>query len=212
MPRVRLAPDERRQQLLEVAKQVFARLGYAKTNVDDICDEAGCSHGTFYRYFVDKEAVLRAMLEEVVARVDRVMSERPVIGEDIRIRDPHPGQTIARFCRGRLRHLLDAVFVDEDTLKLVLREAHGASGAVADLIARIDACVYEALAEDLGNAQKAGILRKGNTTLMARYILGGVEKMVLTSLRDDKKVDLDAIVRVAVDMELFGILAEEVRR
>jgi AcrR family transcriptional regulator len=212
MPRVRLAPDERKQQLLEAAKQVFARRGYLATNVDDICRAAGVSHGTVYRYFDDKEAVLHELLEGVVERVEKVLATRPVIPENLELRGPKPADTIARFCTKRLRELLSAVFVDEATLKLVFREARGLAGAVDRLVDRIDGMVFRAMSEDLRNAQTAGLIRKGDTTLMSRYILGGVEKMVLSALREDEKVDLDAIVRIAVEMELFGILAEEVRK
>jgi hypothetical protein len=42
--------------------------------------------------------------------------------------------------------------------------------------------------------------------------VGGVEKLVLTALAEEERVDLEAIVRVAVDLELFGLYKEEVRR
>jgi AcrR family transcriptional regulator len=210
--RTRLAPEERRNQLLETAKLVFAKHGYHDSNIDDICRAAGVARGTVYHYFDDKEAVLKAMLEGVAARVEEVLRTRPLISENLRVGGPNPAVTISKFCYKRLKQLLSAVFVDEPTLKLVLREARGMAGAVDRLIENIDAMIYEALAADLRAAQKAGILRKGDTTLMARYILGGVEKMVLIALRDEKSVDLDAIVRIAVEMELFGVLAEEVRK
>jgi hypothetical protein len=123
-----------------------------------------------------------------------------------------PAPMIRDFCKKRLRELLDAVFVDEQTLRLILREARGLDGAVDRVIAMIDELVFGALEVDLRAAQKAGVLRAGSIKLMARYLLGGVEKLVLLALAEESPVDLDAIVTVAVEMELFGLLSPEVQR
>jgi hypothetical protein len=70
--------------------------------------------------------------------------------------------------------------------------------------------VLAALQDDLAAAQRAGVMRKVDLTLTARYIVGGVEKLVLTALAGSGPVDLDAIVDAAVELELFGLLKEEV--
>jgi AcrR family transcriptional regulator len=51
-----------RERLLEAAEVVFGALGYETTRVADIVAEAGVSHGIFYRHFVDKDAILNAVL------------------------------------------------------------------------------------------------------------------------------------------------------
>lgn len=51
-----------RQRLLDAAYTTFSMLGFEATRVDDIATEAGLSHGTFYRYFGDKEAAFRPLL------------------------------------------------------------------------------------------------------------------------------------------------------
>jgi hypothetical protein len=79
-------------------------------------------------------------------------------------------------------------------------------------MANIDRLILRALEADLTAAQDAGFLRAGSPRLIARYLLGGVEKMVLTAIEGDEAVDLGAIVDLAVEIELFGILKEEVRR
>lgn len=209
--RTYLRADARRAQILDVAKRVFVRRGYHVANVADICKEARIGRGTLYQYFDNKQAVMLALMQELAARVGRVLDERPRIG-------PVPGvhkapvEMIVAFCRKRLRELLDAVFVDEATLRLILRDARGLDGAVDRVIAAIDRMVLRALEADLKTAQEARLLRRGNPRLIARYLLGGVEKMVLTALANDEPVDLQSIVDVAVDIELFGILHEEVRR
>jgi AcrR family transcriptional regulator len=55
--------DEARQQILSAAEQVILRYGVAKTTMDDIGKEAGVSRPTVYRYFGDRDALLRALIE-----------------------------------------------------------------------------------------------------------------------------------------------------
>jgi AcrR family transcriptional regulator len=209
--RTYLPADERRAQILDVAKRVFTRRGYHAANVADICKAARIGRGTLYQYFDNKQAVMLALMEGLKQRIARVLDERPQL---IPIAGMHkaPIEMIVAFCRTRLRELLDAVFVDEPTLRLILRDARGLDGAVDQVITTIDRLVLRALEADLRTAQELKLLRRGNPRLIARYLLGGVEKMVLTALANDEPIDLPSIVEVAVDIELFGILHEEVRR
>ncbi|MEJ1968132.1 MAG: TetR/AcrR family transcriptional regulator [Rhizomicrobium sp.] len=50
-----------RDRLLAAGEKVFARLGYDAAHVGDIAQAAGCSVGSFYRRFRDKEAFFRAL-------------------------------------------------------------------------------------------------------------------------------------------------------
>jgi len=48
-----LPKNERRQQILSVAREAFAKRGYHQTTIDDIVALAGVARGTFYLYFED---------------------------------------------------------------------------------------------------------------------------------------------------------------
>jgi AcrR family transcriptional regulator len=203
--RTYLAAAARRAQILDVAKSMFARRGYHDANVADICKAARIGRGTLYQYFENKRSVLLALMEDLAARLARLLEARPRVAAMPEV-SRAPAELIAAFCERRLRELLDAVFVDEPTLRLLLREARGMDGAVDEVIATIDKLVLAAMEDDLRAAQRFGLLRAVDLRLTAQYLLGGVEKMVLTALTGDAPVDLDAIVHVAIQLELFGIL------
>jgi AcrR family transcriptional regulator len=211
--RTYLPAETRRAQILDVAKGVFARRGYHAANVAHICAAAKIGRGTLYQYFGNKRAVLLAILGDVQARVRAVVDGRPRVGEI-------PGaaaagaspELVQAFCARRLREVLDAVFVDEATLRLILKDARGLDATVSRAIAEIDDRMLAALEADVRAAQRLGILRAGNPKLVARYLLGGVEKMVLAALTSDERIDLDAIVELAVSIQLFGILKIKERR
>ncbi len=68
MKRVTKDPDVRREELIDVAEELFLKNGYEETPVSDIVKKAQVAQGTFYYYFKSKEDVLDAL-------TDRYLSE-----------------------------------------------------------------------------------------------------------------------------------------
>src|SRR5262249_23931667 len=134
--RTYLRGPDRRAQILHVAKGVFAARGYHAPNVAPICRGARIGRGTLYQYFKNKRAVILALLEDLAASVKQVIDERPRVGE---VPGPVsvPPALVASDTRQRVRVLLDAIFQDEQTLRLVLRERRGLDDAADRIIARI---------------------------------------------------------------------------
>jgi AcrR family transcriptional regulator len=54
--------DEQREKILNAAKSVFARKGFAATKMADIAAAAGVSYGLPYHYFTNKDAVFAALV------------------------------------------------------------------------------------------------------------------------------------------------------
>jgi AcrR family transcriptional regulator len=62
MPKISQArKDERREQILSAAALCFARQGFQRTTILDICAEAGLSTGAVYSYFESKDAIIAAL-------------------------------------------------------------------------------------------------------------------------------------------------------
>jgi AcrR family transcriptional regulator len=71
----RLAPDERRRQLLDVACVEFAERGFHATAMDDLAVAAGVTKPVFYQHFPSKRALFVAVLEDVGGRLLDVLTE-----------------------------------------------------------------------------------------------------------------------------------------
>jgi AcrR family transcriptional regulator len=69
-PGRKLATEQRRVSILQAARAVFARQGYANTVVDDIATQAGIAKGTLYLYFPSKEQIYLAALLEGARQLD----------------------------------------------------------------------------------------------------------------------------------------------
>jgi len=74
---------ERRQHLLRSSLQLFIDKGYFNTAIRDIIATSGVGTGTFYNYFVDKEGVLKALLEEFAEQIITGISQYYMEEEDL---------------------------------------------------------------------------------------------------------------------------------
>lgn len=81
--RVRLDNDERRAQLLQLARRAFSDRSYDDVSIDDLAREAKISKGLLYHYFPTKRdlyvAGLREIAEELVQRCTNIPADLPPI-------------------------------------------------------------------------------------------------------------------------------------
>ncbi len=85
--------SERRDHLVKLAAELFARKGFQATTVREIADEAGILSGSLYHHFDSKETivdeVLSTFLDDLIARyraaLDTKADPRTVLSEMVRI-------------------------------------------------------------------------------------------------------------------------------
>jgi AcrR family transcriptional regulator len=86
--RPRLAPEEMRLRIMDVAEEHFRRVGYAKTAVADIADALGMSAANVYRFFASKgainEAICLRILGEEHAMIDMIVAQNKPAGERLK--------------------------------------------------------------------------------------------------------------------------------
>lgn len=176
-----MSPDDRRAQLLDAARVVFAERGFHNAGVAHIIREAGVARGTFYNYFESKRAIFNEVLATLM--VDLVAGVRPIdVGRDI----PSQAREIVRAIvtaalAPHVARLLfaEAVGVDEEG-DAALRSFYSAG------LVRIETA--------LGVGQTLGIVRPGDLRLAARCILGMVKENVFMAALLDEPLDPDALV------------------
>lgn len=103
VPAVPSTPKGRRTwlQLLQAARDVFARDGYVNARMADIADEAHLSMGALYRYFENKESVF----EHLVADIHEELFNSSRAVEHSFADDPYGALREANL--GYLRHYFD---------------------------------------------------------------------------------------------------------
>jgi AcrR family transcriptional regulator len=201
---VRITAEDRRQQILEIAMELFGRQGYLATTTRQIAEAAGVNEAIIFRHFPTKDDLYWEVLdrkihnEQGVARMrERLLtggSQHEVfsaIGRDIlqrRAKDPSV-----------MRMLL---FTALENHKLSSRFFHT---HIADY--------YEMLADYIRGEIDAGRFRSVDPLLAARGFLGMfVYHFMIQELFGGKKyqdMDIDEVSETLTDIWLRGMLTEE---
>jgi AcrR family transcriptional regulator len=75
----RMDADQRKRQILECAKKLFAQKGYYQTQISDIQQAAGVARGTIYQYFKNKDDIFMTILENLHLEMRDIISPNPKI-------------------------------------------------------------------------------------------------------------------------------------
>lgn len=64
--------DERRQMILNAAQDLIVQQGLEGFRIREVADRAGMHHASLLHYFPNREALVRGVVERIVAQLDRV--------------------------------------------------------------------------------------------------------------------------------------------
>lgn len=179
-----------RAAILQAGLEVFAELGFGAATVRDIVRRTDLATGTFYNYFPDKEAVLRALLEEQATEVRR------------RLRAARAASTtLEDFVSSGFRAFYE--FLNEDPLLFeVTRRNSGTIRTMFDEPALGGST--DELVEDIRAGIAAGALPELDAELLARAMVGaGFEIGVLMLEREP--TDVEGAVAFVTALFLGGI-------
>jgi len=205
--------EARQRQILACAKRVFAKHGFHAANISHICEAAGIGRGTLYQYFANKRSVLEAILRETLDRVRALMARQE---EAMVLTGFAPPEKVTRtaaieFSARGLREVLEVVFADNDTLRILLREAVGLDVDIEKTLGEIDETLIAIVERSLVASQHAGFVRELDVRAVATMVVGGVEKLALAALRSDTPVDLDQLAKEATRLHAIGILSDRLK-
>jgi AcrR family transcriptional regulator len=184
---------QNRAKLLSAARKVFAEKGLGAATARDIVRETDLASGTFYNYFDSKEAVFRALVEELAAKArERVRAQRR-----------EPGRTVEERVEAAYRAYFELVFEERELFEVFRRNA-GVIAAMADRDWFADG--ERDLLEDLLAWARAGEMPDVDMALLAQAMFGaGVH--VANHLVDENAPDIDAAARFCARLFLGGVRA-----
>lgn len=120
-----------RRRLLDAAAEVFVRKGYHDTCIDDITELAETSHGTFYRYFTNKEQVVRTLAVRAGGRLVASLDELIELGLEPLLEEVEGEERLRRWLQRReqvavhagpiTRMWMEVMVVDRDLRMTSLR-------------------------------------------------------------------------------------------
>ncbi|MBP2476673.1 AcrR family transcriptional regulator [Crossiella equi] len=144
---------ETRQRLLDAALAVFAREGFGRSTVEQVCEHAGYTRGAFYSNFASLDELFLAMWEQ---RSAAMIAEVEAVFE----RAEHDG---VRDVRDMVELLLEAVPLDEGWHRVSAEFTAHALRTPA--LRRVVTAREEAIAAALTPFVTAGLARLGRVVL-----------------------------------------------
>ncbi len=183
--------EARRNQLLDVARGLFAEQGMARTSIKDIAVAAGVAQGLIYHYFRSKDELFWAIIERD--------GPIPVLTAIFTGAESLPAR---EFLVRALTRGYAAMAERQDLIRLVMHEAL-ARPELQERIRTLQRMLLGLMGGYLDGRVAAGELRPHDTLLTARMIGGALFALQLTGL------PAEPYVAQVVDTLLRGIEARE---
>ena len=139
----RMSAAERREQLLDVTKQIVGERGFHDLSIEAIAKRAGVTRPVVYQHFEDLESLLGAMLEREAMRALGQLSA--ILPQSL----PDGGDRSAALLSA-LRGYLETIQSDPVTWRLVLMPPEGAPRVLRDTVENGREAVVAALAQVVG--------------------------------------------------------------
>lgn len=195
--------EQRRQQIIDGALDVFSRKGFEKATNKDIAHAAGIrSPGLIYHYFADKADLFRAVIEQwspafhMVAHPETLMALPPREG-------------LVLFAQSIFKILDNRKAVA--TLKLILGEATRSPEIASTYNQAAPGRAFPLLARYLAQQMEAGRLRRVDPGAAVRCFIGPLLIYILTHelfpQSDRETLSPDAMIETAVDVFMRGLQA-----
>jgi AcrR family transcriptional regulator len=193
------ARAERREQILEAAKEVFAEAGYHEASINAIIERAGIARGTFYLYFTSKAAVFDALLDQAMAdlraRIRRIDVDDPAA--------PPPQVQL----RDGLVRVLDYVLKDRQLAMILLSGAKAPEAEAAQRLGAFFAEVHGVIKAALSGGLEIKLVRPCNVEVTAAALLGTVRGVIEHLVSKESSATVDETVNELIAVALRGVLA-----
>jgi AcrR family transcriptional regulator len=187
-----------RTRLVEVARALFQTRGFERTTIEEICDQAQVSQGTFFNYFTSKYGVLGEIARRAMAEILEHMKDAGAAHSST---------------EARLRDFYDRMFrwLDEDQqLALVVLELGSLRTSEIEDLRELDSQRRSLIELTMRQGQTAGEIRDDFTAQELAVILNSLGAVAVTEwLRRKESVEVGiARAERMVDFFMEAVSAE----
>ena len=191
--------QERRRQIIEAAKSVFADSGYHGASINAIIERAQIARGTFYLYFESKAAVFDSILDQAMAdlraRIHRIEVEDPAA--------PAPQVQL----RAQVVATLEYIMRDRALAMLLLSAGHTPDAEAAERLDQFFGEVRDLLRRAFATGMEIKLLRKVQPELAAAAMLGMIRGVVEQLVSQPTPPPVESVVDELLILALRGVLA-----
>jgi AcrR family transcriptional regulator len=180
--------NPKRQQILRTGKDLFWKFGFRRVSIEEICKEAGVSKMTYYKFFSNKMALVKVLMDEILQA--SLIKYRKLMERDI----PYPEKVLGMIeLKREQTHTMSSEFF-KDYLQ---------SGD-PELMAYLEKLSQENLqifVDDFRKAQASGDIRKD---LKVEFVMAVLNKLIDWVQHDESLLELyDEPQDLAVELTRF---------
>ena len=144
--------EQKKKDILTASVQVFAEKGFHAAGIADIAQKLGMGHGTFYRYFKNKEDIFDSAVNEILKEIVSIaINEKPDGAETI---EDYKAQLF------RIGDKLFQLFLEDDSMARILFFESQSVSAIQKKISNSMQIFDDYTSAYLKNGIKKGFLRK----------------------------------------------------
>jgi AcrR family transcriptional regulator len=187
--RVLKSPEDRRQEILDAAVEVFSDHGVSKATVADVAVAAGVAKGTVYLYFSSKEELLGALR-------DRFVDE--LLG--------HVADLLSQAGQVDWWELVDTTiesmsdFMFENELLMLVFVEEGLSSDAAKVFPDVGSRVDSMFAAAIQQGMESGACTVSDPELTAAFFHHALEGTLMHACLHGEKLDRDRFVTAAKEL------------
>jgi AcrR family transcriptional regulator len=182
----RMSAAERRDQILDVARQLVADEGFAAVTMKRLAEGAGITRTVIYQQFGELPRVLVELVEREFARETAAYLQSVA---------SHPGGGVTQFV-AVMRDLLQAADANPSAWRMLLLPPEGGPPELHERLAESRGMVRAYLAESLGAAMKAGqlVVFANDMELGIHTIHVVAEELIRLHLTDSKTYSSERVL------------------
>lgn len=201
----RMAGDERREQICEIAMRLFSNRGFSGTTTREIANTAGVSEATVFKHFANKDELYAAILDNKACNhgLDNPFAE---IADKIEQKDDFG------VFYGMALNALNKHREDSDFLRLMLHSALEGHELARGFFEGFITHIYDHLGAYIRQRQADGAFRRVEPRVVVRAFIGMFVHHSLNNILWDKEQKLLKISNEDAAREFTEILLRGIKK
>lgn len=187
------ALNDKYKEIVKKGKKLFWKYGIKKVTVEEICNEAGTSRVTFYKYFTNKEDLLYNILKELT---DESLKEYREIMESDTVFEQKVKQTI----------LLKIKNTDRISHELLNDVYSGDFPKIKNYMQKVSKESFSMIEDDYRKAQEKGYIRNDLKIEFIMYMLNRMQEIVSNPHLESLYHDSGELISELINYFFYGIL------
>jgi len=190
--------DEIRNNFVALAREIFAKYGFSKTNINDIALAGGRGKSTLYYYFTNKEDIFKAVIESELVDLRENIIQEVKLAKD-------PQSKIKAYVLTRINFL-----TRYKNLYAAIRESSKSRFSYGENIRqKFDLMEVQLLTNILIDGVKKGIFKIKEPEFAATGFIGALRGVQFHLLSPDKKKGFDKTLDSLLEILLFGLIKQK---